>query len=215
MPMTTQPFCTHFVNKWKKGGSQRWENLLRVAYLIISSSVVPFSSCPQSFPASGSFPTSRLFTSGGQSIGDSASAQSFQWTSRTDLLKDGLVGSPCSPRDSQDLVWGYWDILHEICKVEVRQQCVPVFRDGHLGQLVFVLAHPHSPASHQETSAHSSFSSCQTCWVSLSSASPHPTPIPCKLHWTPWAQEFLPQDTPPGKQESGKQWEINVGASTF
>ena len=40
----------------------------------ISSSVVPFSSCPQSFPASGSFPMSRLFTSGGQSIGVSASA---------------------------------------------------------------------------------------------------------------------------------------------
>ena len=34
----------------------------------------PFSSCPQSFPASGSFPMSRLFTSGGQSIGASASA---------------------------------------------------------------------------------------------------------------------------------------------
>ena len=28
--------------------------------------------------------------------------QSFQWTLRTDLLKDGLVGSPCSPRDSQE-----------------------------------------------------------------------------------------------------------------
>ena len=40
----------------------------------ISSSVVPFSSCPQSFPASGSFPMSQLFTSGGQSIGASASA---------------------------------------------------------------------------------------------------------------------------------------------
>ena len=39
----------------------------------ISSSVVPFSFCPQSFPASGSFPMSRLFTSGGQSIGASAS----------------------------------------------------------------------------------------------------------------------------------------------
>ena len=39
----------------------------------ISSSVVPFSSCPQSFPASGSFPMSQLFTSGGQSIGYSAS----------------------------------------------------------------------------------------------------------------------------------------------
>ena len=35
----------------------------------ISSSVVPFSSCPQSFPAPGSFPTSLLFASGGQSIG--------------------------------------------------------------------------------------------------------------------------------------------------
>ena len=40
----------------------------------ISSSVVPFSSCPQSFPASGSFPMSKLFVSGGQSIGSSASA---------------------------------------------------------------------------------------------------------------------------------------------
>ena len=39
----------------------------------ISSSVVPFSSCPQSLPASGSFPMSQLFASGGQSIGISAS----------------------------------------------------------------------------------------------------------------------------------------------
>ena len=40
----------------------------------ISSSVVPFSYCPQSLPASGSFPMSQLFTWGGQSIGVSASA---------------------------------------------------------------------------------------------------------------------------------------------
>ena len=40
----------------------------------ISSSVVPFSSCPESFPASGSFPVSWLFASGGQSIRTSASA---------------------------------------------------------------------------------------------------------------------------------------------
>ena len=39
----------------------------------ISSSITPFSSCPQSFPA-GSFPVSQLFTSGGQNIGVSASA---------------------------------------------------------------------------------------------------------------------------------------------
>ena len=43
-------------------------------YPAISSSVVPFSSCPQSLPASGSFPMSQLFASGTQSIGVSASA---------------------------------------------------------------------------------------------------------------------------------------------
>ena len=40
----------------------------------ISSSVVPFSSCPDSLPASGSFPMSQLFSWGGQSTGVSASA---------------------------------------------------------------------------------------------------------------------------------------------
>ena len=43
-------------------------------HLTISSSVILFSSCPQSFPASGSFSISQLFASGGQSIGVSASA---------------------------------------------------------------------------------------------------------------------------------------------
>ena len=43
-------------------------------YPTISSSVIPFSSCPQSFPESGSFPMSRFFASGGQRIGLSASA---------------------------------------------------------------------------------------------------------------------------------------------
>ena len=43
-------------------------------YSTISSSVVPFASCLQSFPASGSFPITLFFASGGQSIGVSASA---------------------------------------------------------------------------------------------------------------------------------------------
>ena len=47
--------------------SSRW------CHPAISSSVVPFSSCCQSFPASGSFPMSQLFASGHQSIGVSAS----------------------------------------------------------------------------------------------------------------------------------------------
>ena len=59
----------------------------------ISSSVVPFSSCLQSFPASGSFQMSQLFTSGGQSIVVSASTSvlprntheytDMQWKHRT------------------------------------------------------------------------------------------------------------------------------------
>ena len=44
----------------------------------ILSSVIPFSSCLQSFPASGSFPMSQFFPSGGQSIGASASASVLQ-----------------------------------------------------------------------------------------------------------------------------------------
>ena len=48
--------------------------LSQLCHPIISSSVVPFSSCLQSFPTSRSFQMSQLFTSGGQSIGVSASA---------------------------------------------------------------------------------------------------------------------------------------------
>ena len=68
----------------------------------ISSSVIPFSSCPQSLPASESFPMSQLFAWGGQSTGVSASASFPPKKSRADLLQNGLVGSPCSPRDSQE-----------------------------------------------------------------------------------------------------------------
>ena len=67
----------------------------------ISSSVVPFSSCLQSFPASGSFPMSQ-FSSGGQVLEFQLQPQSFQWIFRTDFLQHWLVGSPCSPRDSQE-----------------------------------------------------------------------------------------------------------------
>ena len=51
--------------------------LSRWCYPTISSSVVPFSSSPQSFPASGSFPMSQPSASGGQSIGVSVSASVF------------------------------------------------------------------------------------------------------------------------------------------
>ena len=65
----------------------------------ISSSVVPFFSCPQSFPASGSFQMSQLFTSGGQSIRVSASLTVLPMNTQD---WNGVVGFPCSPKDSQE-----------------------------------------------------------------------------------------------------------------
>ena len=61
----------------------------------ISSSVIPFSSCPQSFPASGSFQMSQLFISGGESIGVSAS---------TSVL-------PMNTQDWSPLGWTGWIFL--------------------------------------------------------------------------------------------------------
>ena len=74
--------------------SSRW------CHPAISSSVVPFSSCPQSLPASGSFPMSQLFAWGGQSIGVSASTSvlpkstqdwsPLEWTGWISLQSTGL-----------------------------------------------------------------------------------------------------------------------------
>ena len=79
----------------------------------ISSSVISFSSCPQSFPASGSFPMSQFFASGGQSIGVSSSASILSvniqdwfplgWTGWISLLSKGLsrVFSPTTVQKHQ------------------------------------------------------------------------------------------------------------------
>ena len=69
--------------------SSRW------CHPTVSSSVVLFSSCPQSFPASGSFQMSQLFTAGGQSIGVSAS---------TSVL-------PMNTQDWSPLGWTGWIFL--------------------------------------------------------------------------------------------------------
>ena len=65
----------------------------------ISSSVAPFSSCPQSFPASRSFPVSQLFTSSDQSIAASASVLPMNIQGRLPLGLFGLTFF--HPRDSQ------------------------------------------------------------------------------------------------------------------
>ena len=81
--------------------------LSRWCHPTISSSVVPFSSCLQSFPASGSFQMNQFFASGGQSIGVSASASVLPmniqdwfplgWTGWISLQSKGLSRVPPHP----------------------------------------------------------------------------------------------------------------------
>ena len=99
-----QLFPTPWTAAWQAELSPRvYSNscaLSRWCHPTISSSVVPFSSCPQSFPTSGSFSMSWLFTSGGHSIGASSSASilpmNFQdwfplgWTGLISLQFKGL-----------------------------------------------------------------------------------------------------------------------------
>ena len=98
----------------------------------ISSSVVPFSSCPQSFPASGSFQMSQLFASGGQSIGASPSASvlpkniqdwsPLEWTgwvslqsrglsrvfSNTTVQKHQFFGAQLSSQSNSHIIHDHW-----------------------------------------------------------------------------------------------------------
>ena len=76
--------------------SSRW------CHPAISSSVVPFSSCPQSLPASESFPMSQLFTWGGQSIGVSASTSVLPMNTQDGSPLGWTGWISCSPRDSQE-----------------------------------------------------------------------------------------------------------------
>ena len=101
----------------------RWWNLT------ISSSVIPFFSCPQSFPASGSFPMSQLFASGSQSIGVSASASVLP-VSIQGWFPLGLTGlislhSTGLSRAFSNKKWEYqiaWPASWEICMHVKKQQ---------------------------------------------------------------------------------------------
>ena len=85
-PPCPSPTPGVYSNSWP---SSRW------CHPAISSSVVPFTSCPQSFPASGSFPMSQLFAWGGQSTGVSALAS----------------GLPMNTQDWTPLGWTGWTSL--------------------------------------------------------------------------------------------------------
>ena len=108
----------------------------------ISSSVVLFSSCPQSFPASGSFQMSQLFASGGQSIGVSAS---------TSVL-------PMNTQDWSPLGWTGWISL------ESRVYPTPQFKTINSLALSFLYS-PTLTSIHDHWKNHS-LDETDLCWQS-------------------------------------------------
>ena len=87
------PFATHGLQRARlpcpSPTPGAWSNLYpsnQWCHPTLSSSVVPFSSCLQSFPASGSLQMSQFFSSGGQSISQWRQHQCFQWIFRIDFL---------------------------------------------------------------------------------------------------------------------------------
>jgi len=86
-------------NSWSPSNLMSIELVMPSNHLILWCSLL---SCPQFFPASGSFQMSQLFTSGGQSIGVSTSTSDLTMNTQDWSPLGWLVGSPCSPRDSQE-----------------------------------------------------------------------------------------------------------------
>ena len=76
--------------------------LSRWCHTAISSSVIPFFSCPQSLPASRSFPMSQFFAWSGQNTGVSALASFLPKKSQDWSPLEWTGWPPCSPRDSQE-----------------------------------------------------------------------------------------------------------------
>ena len=76
--------------------SSRW------CHPAISSSVVPSPPAPNPSQPQGLFQLVNSSQEVAKELEFQLLHQSFQWTPRTGLLQDGLVGSPCSPRDSQE-----------------------------------------------------------------------------------------------------------------
>ena len=95
--------------------------LSRWCHPTISSSIFPFSSRLQSFPALGSFQMSQFFPSGGQSIGVSASASVLPMNIEDWFPLDGLVWSPCSPGTLEDNTFLFFMALVYISPRKLKQ----------------------------------------------------------------------------------------------
>ena len=116
----------------------------------ISSSIVPFSSCPKSLPASESFPMSQLFTWGSQSIGVSALASVL----------------PMNTQDWSPLEWTAWISLSP----RDPQESSPTPQFKSINYLVLSLLHSPTLTSIHDYWKNHSFDQMDLCWQSNISA---------------------------------------------
>ena len=125
--------------------SSRW------CHPIISSSVIPFSSYCQSFPASRSLPRSQFFASGGQRIGVSASASVLPmniqdwsplgWTSRMDIVVQGTLKSLLQHHSSKTsiLQCSAFFIVHLSQPYVTTGKTITLTRQTFVGKVMFLL----------------------------------------------------------------------------
>ena len=127
----------------------------------------PFFSCPQSFPASGSFPMSRLFPSGGQSIGVSASASVLPmniqswfplgWTGWISLQSKGLSLAPqFESINASGLSLLYGPTLTSLHDSWINHRSPQLIPSCRLAQLLSSLWYPHGWTRGTGTTAHGS-----------------------------------------------------------
>ena len=119
---------------------------------VVSSSVVPFSSCLQFLQASGSFPVSKLYTSGGQSIGVSVSASVL----------------PMNIQDWFPLGWTGWISLLSKCLLQHHSSKASILRCSAF--FTVQLSHPHMTTGKtiawesRKTSTSASLTTLKTTW---------------------------------------------------
>ena len=105
--------------------------LSRWCHTTISSSVLPFSSCsPQH---QGLFQWVNSLHQVATVLEFQLQHQSFHWTPKTDLLQDGLVGSPCSPRDSQESSTPQFKSINVCVSSLITRQNVKKYKKRQLG----------------------------------------------------------------------------------
>ena len=103
MDCSTPGFCVHHqLPELAQTHVHQVGDAIQQSYPTISSSVIPFSFCRHFPQHQGLFQWVSSSHQVAKVLEFQLQQQSLQWTPRTDLLEDGLVGSPCSPRDSQE-----------------------------------------------------------------------------------------------------------------